>query len=83
MQIVDGPDGLEEVLSGLEMVIMEEVVALREAKKKGMVLSPAEIAAGYLSPKCSSGQELSPEHHTVGLACMVAVALHWLVCLEA
>lgn len=74
--------GVEEVLEGLEMVLMEEVIALREARKRGAVLSPAEIAAGYLNPDYGGGQELSAEAHTLGLACMVAVALHWLACQE-
>jgi hypothetical protein len=69
---------IEDVVSGLEMVLMEEVIALREAIKNGASLTPADIAAGYLNPSCGRGEELSSEDHTMGLACMVAVALHWL-----
>lgn len=83
MPIVEVPENLGEVLDCLEMVITEEVLALREARKSGAELSTFDIAVGYLSPKYGCGKELSSEFHTVGLACMVAIALHWLACQEA
>lgn len=83
MPIAEVPENLDEILDCIEMVIAEEVLALKEAKDRGMDISPMDIAAGYLSPKYGCGKELSLESHTVGLACMVAIALHWLVCREA
>ena len=75
MQIADS---VKDVLGELEVVLMEEVIALREARKRGAELSPTDIALGYLNPNCGGGEALSSEDHTMGLACMVAVALHWL-----
>lgn len=71
---------LDGVLEGLELVVAEEVLALREAIKGGAELSPAIIAAGYLDSNCGGGEELSHEEHATGLACMVGVALYWLAC---
>jgi hypothetical protein len=71
---------MKESVEGLEMVVIEEVLALREARKNGAELSAEIIAAGYLNPSCGGSQQLSPEEHTMGLACMVGVALYWLAC---
>lgn len=79
MQIAEG---IEEVLESLEMVVLEEVLALREAKKLGAAISPAVIAEGYLNSGYGLGQQLSNEAHTMGLACMMGVALYWLACQE-
>jgi hypothetical protein len=73
---------LDQVLEGLEIVVAEEVLALREAMKSGAKLSPAIIAAGYLDSSCGGGEELSHQEHATGLACMMGFALYWLACRE-
>lgn len=80
MPTVDVPENLDEILDCLEVVVAEEIIALREARKGGARLSASDIAAGYLNPKYGAGKELPADCHAVGLACMVAIALHWLAC---
>lgn len=71
---------LDHVLEGLEIIVAEEIAALRDAMKSGAELSPAIIASGFLDSNYGGGEQLSAEEHAVGLACMMAVALYWLAC---
>jgi hypothetical protein len=70
---------LDEYIEVLEVTLLEEVLALRELAKDGTVPHPRDIAAGYLDPSYEEGgKHLAHQDHNLALACIAALALHWL-----
>ena len=73
----------EGFIEELEMVLIEEVEALRDLSNSGAAPSALDIAIGYLTPEyADGGKQLSHQDHATALACLVGIALHWLSCRE-
>lgn len=70
---------LDHYIEVLEVTLLEEVLALRECVREGMMPHPRDIAAGYLDPSYAGGEkQLAHQDHSLALACVAALALHWL-----
>lgn len=69
---------LDHYIEVLEVTLLEEVIALRESVKEGTMPHARDIAAQYLDPSYESGKHLAHQDHNLALACIAALALHWL-----
>lgn len=70
---------LDHYIEVLEVTLLEELIELRECVKEGNVLNARDIAIKYLDPTYEGGgKHLAHQDHNLALACIAALALHWL-----
>lgn len=70
---------LDHYIEVLEVTLLEEVLALRECIRGGVMPNARDIAAKYLDPAYGcAGRQLANQDHNVALACIAALALQWL-----
>jgi hypothetical protein len=70
---------LDHYIEVLEVTLLEEVAALRECVKGGTMPHARDIAEKYLDPAYGNGGKcLAHQDHNLALACIAALALHWL-----